>query len=124
MLKVHRNYKTQRKRASLTATVGIEIQTNRRPAGWPICDECFNGVPITLASIRETLKEGRYVPRPVGRPPLNMSSFDLADEYEAGSTLSEIAKRHNCGRQTVADRLKWVGLKFRPRGGRRAALTG
>jgi hypothetical protein len=105
--------------------VGIEIRTNRRLAGWPICEACFNGKPITIAEIQARMKSGtmREFPRPVGRPPLNMSSFDLADEYEAGSTLAEIAKRHNCGRQTVADRLQWVGVKFRPRGGGRAGAT-
>ena len=105
--------------------VGIEVPTNRRLTGWPICEDCFNGVPITLAEIQARAEAGtmRDAPRPVGRPPLNMSSFDLADEYEAGSTLTEIAKRHNCGRQTVADRLKWVGVKFRPRGARRASAT-
>jgi hypothetical protein len=43
---------------------GIEVPTNRRLAGWPICDDCFNGVPITLASIQATLKEGGHVPDP------------------------------------------------------------
>ena len=106
--------------------VGIEIRTNRRLVGWPICEDCFNGVPITLAEIQARTEAGtmREAPRPVGRLPLNIISFDLAHEYEAGSTLAEIARRHNCGRQTVADRLKWVGVKFRPRGGRRARLTG
>jgi hypothetical protein len=102
--------------------VGIEVQTNRRLAGWPICDDCFDGKPITRAEVEARVESGTafHTARSPGRPPLDIDSFELADEYEAGATLSELAARHHCGRQTVADRLKWVGVDFRPRGPKKA----
>ena len=105
--------------------VGIEVQTNRRLAGWPICEDCFNGKPITRADVEARVESGTafHLVRPPGRPPLDIDSFKLADEYAAGSTLSELAARHHCGKQTVSDRLRWVGVELRSRGARKAGAT-
>jgi hypothetical protein len=38
--------------------VGIEIKTNRHLAGWPICDDCLNGKPVTREEIEARLASG------------------------------------------------------------------
>jgi hypothetical protein len=96
--------------------VGIEIPAGRRLAGWPICEDCFNGIPITLVSIKTTLEAGRHQVRPRGRPSFKIDSFDLAEEYEAGSTLTQLAIHYHCSIGCVVGRLEWMGIMRRPKG--------
>ena len=82
-------------------------------------DYGVNVTPQTVA--RWAREEGKN--RSVGEPRLPLSGHELKPFYDAGVSVSRLAKRFHVSQSLVRDRLREVGTRIHPSGTRYTPIT-